>query len=126
MKLQWLRSYETIKFDTPDGDINIGQYAKYKNNCYIVRTFQKNNGQFVILDPKEDSEAHNKVKGLTEIHILQNEKMYYDEYLLPNNRILRVPSKQIEYNSLKRNKKPEKDLSKKEIDDIAKEDEKWQ
>ena len=73
-KNKWLSSYETLGFDTPDGDLDFGQYALDENGKgYYIRTKPKNEAQFEHVDLKYD------ITGLTEVHI--SGKAYYDEFL---------------------------------------------
>jgi len=74
-KNKWLHSYETLLFDTPDGDIGIGEYALDEEGTgYYIRTRPKDEAQFNWVDLKYDT------KGLVEVHIVSGHS-YYDEFL---------------------------------------------
>lgn len=122
-KLTWRVSYETFKFDTPDGELHKDQYAKY-GDVYLIRNHPENNNQPTIIDPREDLDWQTKIAGLTEVNILENEKMYFEEFLLPNNRIFR---QNITKNKFIKTftKIPEKEISNAEIANIVKDDSKW-
>lgn len=64
---KWLYSYETLKFDTPDGGLHSGEYA------VVSDSVNDKLGTFLIDDPSGKSDFI-RVKilpiGLTEIHIL--------------------------------------------------------
>ncbi len=100
-KNKWLGSYETIGFDTSDGDLDFGQYAKDESGTgYYIRTKPKTETQFDWVDLKYD------VSKLEEVKI--KGKAYYDEFLtaegaeaiwgenkspeIPSNGKLRLPS----------------------------------
>ncbi len=74
-KNKWLCSYSTLIFDTPDGDLDFGQFALTENKKgYYIRTKPKNEAQFEIVDLKYD------VSKLKEVKILSGHA-YYDEFL---------------------------------------------
>lgn len=122
MKLRWIGSYETIKFDTPDGDLDLGQYAVSPKGGFFVRRHPKNNFQFINV------EKLNEKIDTQEVHILPGEFMYYDEFELPSKRTLRLPSSQTEYKGLAVKNAPErqKDLSLADIEKEQADDHKWQ
>lgn len=128
-KLKWLCSYETIKFDTPDGDIHKGQYAVWEGR-HIMRLHPENNHQFTILEAQDDQEFDipKMIDGLEEIHVLEGEKMYYDEFELPEGRKLRMPSTQRKYRDLAvKNAPPRtKTATTQEITEFKKDDHLWQ
>ena len=120
MLLTWICSYETYKFNTADGDLGKGQYAK-KGNRFIVRRHPKNNYNTISvkqLNPQLDIE---------EVTIIENEHMYYDEFELPDKRILRIPSNKINYQALagKNAGKLIKDINQSEVKNIVKNDKDW-
>lgn len=121
MNLKWRLSYETIKFNTPDGDLSKGQYAVAPKGGFYVRRHPQNNYQFLRaekLDPTLDIE---------EVQIVEGESMFYDEFELPNKRILRFPSTQNDYRALavKNASGRNKDVTSQEIQEITKDDDKW-
>jgi len=73
-KNKWLGSYETLKFDTADGDLDFGQYAVVEGGD-LVRTKPKNEAQFEFVDENYD------VSDLNEVKIIEGEHCYYDEFL---------------------------------------------
>lgn len=123
MKLQWRMSYETLKYDTPDGELHKGQFAKH-GSVYLVRNHPENNNQTVVIDPRDDPDYLVKLQGLVEVGIVEGEHMYFEEFLLPSNRIVRLPIARSKY-LLAKDKIPMKDLTAKQIADIVKDDDKW-
>jgi len=72
----WLTSYETIVFDTPDGDLNTNQYAlDGQGTGYYVRTRPKSEYPIEWKDLKYD------VSKLKLVKIIDNKKAYYDIFL---------------------------------------------
>lgn len=128
-KLKWLCSYETIKFDTPDGDIHKGQYAIYEGR-HIMRLHPENNHQFVILEAQDDQDYDipKMIEGLEEVQVIVGEKMYYDEFQLPDGRKYREASTQGKYRDLGlRHAGPrQKTVTKLQIDKIKEGDDQWQ
>lgn len=128
-KLKWLCSYETIKFDTPDGDIHRGQYAVWEGR-HIMRLHPENNQQFTILEKIEDVEIDipKMIEGLEEVHVLDGEKMYYDEFELPDGRKYREASTQKKYRDLavKTSEPRKKDATLSQITKFKENDHLWQ
>ena len=76
---KWLSSYETILFDTKDGDLDIGDYAPDESGIgYYYRTKPKNQAQFDWTDNAS------LVKGLHKVKIVADGHAYYDEFLTAN------------------------------------------
>jgi len=76
-------SYETLLFDTPDGDLDIGEYALDGNGTgYYIRTKSKTQGNFEWIDLNFKDMAGNvhSIVGLTLVKILSG-NAYYDEFL---------------------------------------------
>lgn len=123
---KWRCSYETYKYDTPDGELHKGQYA-FTGTVYLIRNHPENNNQPILIDPREDLDWQTKIAGLTEVSIIPDEHNYYDEFILPNSRIYRVPSTKNKHDKLKDKdqKIAGKNLSNAEIADIKKDDDKW-
>lgn len=71
--LKWVASYETISFDTADGDLDLDQYA-IVGDGYYIRTVPKDEGQFIATTSKE------AITGKTEIQIACEKCVYYDEF----------------------------------------------
>lgn len=122
--------YETLKFNTADGDLHKGQYAVY-NGQYLIRMHPENNFQWSVIDPFENPNYKDLIVGLTEVDIIPNEHCYYYEYVLKDGseRIVRFPMTKEEYfgqGKLDADvRKLEPNPTKKEADDIKKEDSKW-
>jgi len=72
-KNKWLGSYETLKFDTADGDLDFGQYAVVEGGN-LVRTRPKDEAQFDFVEELD-------TEGLEEVNIIEGEHCYYDEFL---------------------------------------------
>lgn len=124
--------YETLKFNTIDGDLHKGQYAIDANGNYLVRKHPENNYQWIILDPYEVSNIPQQIQGLTQVQIIPNEHCYYYEYKLDDgsDRIVRFQITGKKYKDYEKSgasvlsAKPKP--TKKQIDDIKKEDDLWQ
>lgn len=119
MKLTWRGSYETIKFNTLDGDLGEGQYARHPRVGYYVRRHPKNNFQFLRieeLNPDIDK-VEVQISGLA----------YYDEFMLPDNRIYRVPITEKKYRdyAVKGAEPASIDLKESDMTAIKKDDAKW-
>jgi hypothetical protein len=72
---KWLVSYETLLFNTPDGDLDVGQYALDGNGTgYYVRIQPKTEANFQHVSLKYD------VSGLSLVNIIPGHA-YYDEFL---------------------------------------------
>jgi len=84
-KNRWLCSYETLRFDTSDGDIDIGQYALI-NKGYYIRTKSKDEGQFDRVD------SDYKVAGLKKVKLVVGEHCYYDEFRGADGKTIRIQS----------------------------------
>lgn len=130
MKLKWLRSIETLKFDTPDGDLHKNQFAIYKG-CHFVRIKSEVETQFECLEARDDAatlDIPGIIAGMTQVNVLDNEKMYYDIFELPDGTQYRVPSNKIAYDDLaKVNAGPkQKDITDVDIQNIKSEKQKWQ
>jgi hypothetical protein len=118
---KWIVSYETLLFNTVDGDLDIGQYALDGNNTgYYVRTKPKAEANFEWV-PKVDwkTGVPYDISGLTKVNIKPNSHAYYDEFLtavgatalakspstpltdLPKDSIARVLSNAKDYDSLR-------------------------
>lgn len=128
-KLRHRVSYRTLKFDTPDGDLHDGQYAFYED-CYYVRLHPENNNQWVVLNEvlTPDIDIPATIAGLTEVHVLDGEHMYYDEFFLPNGRIFRRVLTKEDYEALALPDAPISSaiLTMKDISDVQIKDVLWQ
>ena len=90
-KDEWLGSYETVLFNTYDGDLGIGQYALAENGAgYYTRTKPKNESQFELVDLKYD------VSKLTQVKIIDG-CAYYNEFLTTKGASYRYDSKSTFY-----------------------------
>lgn len=117
--LRWLKSYETVLLDTPDGDLERGQFFRYEGCCF-TRLHPKNNQHWV---PVEEDD----VKGMEEVFIREHKGAYYDEFALPDGRRYRVRSDRRGYQRLAiDNLKAARTVSDEDISDIKKDDDKWQ
>ena len=86
-KNKWLCSYETVLFDTPDGDLGEDQYAECPGGGYYVRLVPKEHDQFEQVDKEYD------VSKLSKVNLLDGHS-YYNEFLTArgaNNRYAGVP-----------------------------------
>lgn len=128
--LRWIVSYETLKFDTVDGDLHKDQYAFYEGKYYI-RNYPENNAQFSVYIPSDPDQSSidfaQLIAGKTEVHVIEGEHMYYDEFSLPDGRKYREASTKIKYNNLeKKNAGPRlKKVTDAEIVQVKKDDNLW-
>lgn len=122
LRLKWLSSYETLKFDTIDGDLDINQFARVKGGFYI-RTTPKNNSQFTFTTDVE------LIQGKQEVGILEGENCYYHQFELPDGRLFRELCTRSDYLSLGTTSttsiQPIKEVTDREIIDITKDDILW-
>lgn len=128
--LTWFCSYETFKFDTVDGDLHKGQYARDGEAIYIRNGAENKSTiqQFDADNKLTEQERADFLSTMTEVQIIPDEKMYYDIFILPNGRQFRIPSSAQLYTALGRGgaKALTKSLTNKQIADAIKEDLKWQ
>ena len=123
IKLIWAVSYETILFDTVDGDLGKEQYAINPKGGWFVRKHPKNNHQFVNTDNPSD------IVEKDEVQIMDMRGAYYNVFNLPNGRSLRIQSTHEKYNGLRYVKdysQPKKSVADAEIAEITKDDHLWQ
>lgn len=82
-KNKWLVSYETLLFDTPDGDLGNNEYALAEGDGYYIRTVPKNQGQFIRigLDRKDDEGNVYNLTARKIVSLIPNAHAYYDEFL---------------------------------------------
>jgi len=115
---KWLCSYETVAFNTPDKDLDVGQYALTEDKKgYYIRTKPKAEAQFDRVDLTHD------ISGLTKVQVVPGAHAYYDEFLtavgatylwtpdsqyagfdpsqLPSGSVVRIPSTAAKYNPLR-------------------------
>ena len=85
-KNKWLCSYETLKFDTADGDLGSDQYASHSDKGYYVRILPKSEGQFTWTDDIS------KIAGLEKVAVLKGQHCYYDEFRGADGKTVRVQS----------------------------------
>ncbi len=92
VELQWYGSYETVAFNTADGDLGIDEYAINGDGWY-VRTVAKESGNFESTnDPK-------LIEGKVEVSIVCEKCAYYDEFI-DNGIVKRVQTQKAEYEKL--------------------------
>ncbi len=83
-KLKWRSSYETYVYDTPDGDLDFGQYAD-DGEDYIVRKEPKDRWNTRRVDKSELD-----LTGLQKVNIISNQVACYSSFYLPDGTIIRV------------------------------------
>lgn len=92
-QLKWRCSYETFLYDTPDGDLDLGQYAEHPNGeDYCIRTDDK--GRWNTRKVPRDTF---NTMGMTKVNIIPDTKAVYDEFLTPAGKIVRVRSDRQKY-----------------------------
>lgn len=119
-KLKWRVSYETLKFNTPDGDLDRNQFCRFKNG-HLIRTKPKNNAQFDWVETLNTT-------GMQEVFVAEERGAYYDEFALPSGRIFRISSTKQKYwdvAKIPNHPQPEKEVTEAEIQEIIKDDHLW-
>src|SRR3990167_5191613 len=90
----WLVSYETIAFETADGDLGMNEWADAGNGEFYIREVQKNEGQFI------STTSPDALFGKTEVRIRAQKSAnnpdctgcaYYSEFLARDGKKERVP-----------------------------------
>ena len=84
-------SYETMAFNTSDGDIGINQYAVY-GNFYVVRRVSKDVGNFTLSTSSAD------IVGKSEVTIACEKCRYYEEFF-QGGKVYRYSTSTAAYNS---------------------------
>lgn len=88
--MQWVVSYETVAFDTSDGDLGMNEYARtggFDRNgdeLFYIREVPKNVGQFTFA-------TSSAISGKKEITVSCEKCAYYSEFLGSKGKIKRVP-----------------------------------
>ena len=91
-KNKWVCSYETLGFDTVDGDIDFGQYALDESGKgQYIRTKPKSEAQFDRVKLPYD------VSELQEVQIIPNDHCYYDEFRDAKGKTVRIQSNAKKY-----------------------------
>lgn len=133
--LQWVCSYETLKFNTSDGDLHKDQYAVEGEDIYIRKHPENNENFFCIAHadnkdgvPLTPEEVQAELVGKVEVQIIPNEHQYFDKFKLPDGRFYRIKTTEKDYKDLAKAgaKAKEKKVTDQEIIDIEKEDNLWQ
>lgn len=121
-KLKWLGSYETLKFNTPNGDLGKGQYAIYQGRHYV--RYPQDSPRWTILEALDNHTLNipKIIAGLEQVLVVEDEKMYYDEFELPSKKTIRIPINKQEYLDLAKKDvgQREKNLSNAEIIELEK------
>jgi hypothetical protein len=81
-KNKWLGGYETVRFNTADGDLDFTQYARLDGG-YIIRDRPKQESNFRWAESAD-------VTGLEEVRIIG--KAYYNRFRSASGKIVRVPT----------------------------------
>lgn len=91
VELKWLSSYETIAFDTMDGDLGLDEYAINPERGWYIRSVAKNIGNFDII-PREGETITDAKKEIAEkklVNISCERCSYYSEFITPKGVVLR-------------------------------------
>lgn len=96
-EMDWHKSYETIAFETSDGDLAENQYAT-DGSVFYVRTVPKNQGQFV------STTSEKAIVGKELVPIACKKCAYYDEFITRNGNIVRIRADKTSYQHLKQTK----------------------
>ena len=121
INLEWKVSYETILFDTLDGDIDKDQFCRWKGG-FLIRNNPKNNANNFFVERLDTD-------GMEEVFITDEKGAYYDEFILPSGRKYRIPSTKSNYDPMRTVKnypQPSKEVTDTEITEIIKDDGLWQ
>lgn len=95
VEMQWAVSYETVKFDTHDGDLGLNQYAVKNKNSWYVREVPKNRGNFT------STSSLSAIKGKEKVNLVCVECAYYSEFLSRSGKRIRVRMNKQRYNALR-------------------------
>ena len=89
-EMKWIVSYETVAFETVDGDLGLDEYAIAGDGEWYIREVSKDDGQFVstTIEPKDK----------TEVAIRCEKCAYYSHFLSSSGDIVRVSYDQKSYN----------------------------
>lgn len=90
---EWLRSYETVEFETRDGDLGMDQYS-IMDGVYFIRTQSKSQAHFVATS-SEDAIANKKY-----VEIRCEKCAYYSEFVKRNGEIVRLRYESAAYDAL--------------------------
>jgi len=118
--LTWRCSYETLLFNTPDGDIDRNEYAVV-DGAFLVRRHPKNNAHVVRVEQLNTT-------GMTEVSVVPLQRAYYAEFVLPSGRRYRERITRQQYfdATTRTPTNPRKDVTAAEIADIVRDDASWQ
>lgn len=94
-EMQWRVSYETVEFDTPDGELDFDQYAVADDGVYYIRTVPKNVGQVRATTSLE------AIEGKELVAIRCERCAYYDEFLDPTGGRHRFKSTAADFDALR-------------------------
>jgi hypothetical protein len=92
-KNKWVCSYETVRFDTVDGDLSKGQYAQADTNSYYIANPES--GYNFLTVPKDEID----ISGMTEVKIVG--KAYYSVFKNAKKERIRVRYDAEKYNALR-------------------------
>ena len=92
--MKWVVSYETVAFDTADGDLGIDEYAIAGENEWFIREVSKDEGQFVSTTSAE------AIRGKNEVRTTCEKCAYYDEFW-DGEKVIRIFSERNKYNGLR-------------------------
>lgn len=103
-EMKWVVSYETIMFDTADGDLATDEYAVAGEGEWYVRSAPKNKAQFELTTNAKDIEGKKEV-GIRAKKTPENQACtgcaYYSEFMGRDGQIERVLQQKKEYEDLK-------------------------
>lgn len=101
--MKWIISYETIAFETADGDLAMNEWADAGNGEFYIREVPKDEGNFI------STTSPNALLGKTEVQIRAKKSSenpdcagcaYYSEFTGSDGKVIRVPYEG-RYNDLK-------------------------
>ena len=93
---QWVVSYETLAFETENGELGINEYALVgQSQGWYVRTIPKENGQFEVTENPVD------IQGKKLVDVRCEKCAYYDEFVGKNGEKVRILSDKNTYDGLR-------------------------
>jgi hypothetical protein len=84
-EMRWLQSYETVAFETSDGDLALNEYAVKDEDEWYVRTSPKSRAGF------HATTSADAIAGKKEVFIRCERCAYYSEFVSGKGEIVRVP-----------------------------------
>src|SRR3990167_2839748 len=94
VEMKWVNSYETVAFETSDGDLGMNEYAIAREGEWYIREVPKNERQFV------STTSPSAIVGKQEVFVT-NGNAYYSRFENKNGDVLRYSMSKTEYDGLR-------------------------